>query len=265
MISPDCGLSSPVVNLQSHIDRGAKLLQLKFGHDLPLSIVDGRLNEALSRMLATGAMSWQCLMLPIGLFGYDDINGRVTINGQLTYGEQPMSWSQIDQALGFWTDRGGALEFPLSSGKLIPERFSNIQNRLNRYAAGEDTRVLWPKAPIFFDEIEPTNPHLRKWKVAQKLIRVYDLRPLLCSIPDVRIGETKATAIWDYMAANEIRQDLGGFLSLVNSGKLIKVPGIGKKLLEDIRWGLFKTLDERGERGKKERSTKKKVHQKKIV
>lgn len=248
MISPN-GLPFPRNDklILAHIRGGAKLIQVKFGHDLPGSIIDGRLNEALSRMLSTGANSWQCLLLFVGLLGYDNSKGMATINGQLSYGK-PMLWSQIDQALGFWIDRGGSIDFPLSSGKQIPERFDNIQNRLNRYASGEDTRTIWPKAPVFYDEIEPTNPHLKKWKVAQKIVVVDDLRPLLCSIPGARIGPERATAIFDYMAENNIRQCFMGFLSLVREGNLIKVPGIGKGILEAIRWGLFRTLEERNER-----------------
>lgn len=249
MVSPD-GLPLPRNDklLQLHIDSGSKLVQKKFGHDLPLSIVDGRFNEALSRMLSTGAMSWQCLVSFVGLLGCDQ-NGMATINGQLTYGKQPMEWSHIDQAINYWMERGG-IYYNLPSGKLIPEFLRNTQQRLNKYASGEDTRTIWPKAPVFYEEIEPTNPHLKKWKVAQKLIVVDDLRALLCTIPGARVGPERATAIFEHMEANDIRQDFMGFLGLVRDGGLLKVPGIGKGILEAIRWGLFRTKEERDERKK---------------
>ncbi len=245
MVSPD-GLPFPRTDkfLQLHIDNGAKLVQIKFGHDLPSSIVDGRLNEALSRMQATGAMISQCCLLFIGLLGYDSGKGMVTINGQLTYGKRPMTWYQVDCAIERWIDRGGSYN-PLSSGKLIPVRLSGIQDRVNEYAVGKITKKIIIKPPVFTKTIEPTNPHLRKWKVAQKIEIQNDLRSLLCSIPGAKIGPERADAIFDHMKENNIRQCFMSFLSLVREGDLVKVPGIGIKTLDAIRWGLFKTLEER--------------------
>lgn len=249
MISPD-GLPFPRNDklILSHIKGGAKLIQIKFGHDLPSSIVDDRLKEALSRMLNTGAMTWQCLLLFVGTIGRDDAKGMATINGQLTYGNQPLLWWYVDQAIGYWIERGGSY-YNLPSGRLIPEHFANTQQRLNMHMSKENNeRIIWPRAPIFYDEIEPRNPHLKKWKVAQKLIMVDDLRPLLCTIPGARIGHERATAIFDYMKAHNIRMDFMGFLDLVREGDLIKVPGIGEGTLEAVRWGLFRTLEERNEK-----------------
>jgi hypothetical protein len=249
MVSPS-QLPSPVNELLvlSHIKSGAKLLQLKFGHDLPSSIVDGRLNEALVRMLSCGAMHWQCGLLFIGLLGYDDTKGMATINGQLSYGNQPMRWSQVDQTLGFWTDRGGYLEFPLASGKQLPERLANIQNRLDRYAEGETTRKIWPKAPVFYEEIQSDNPTMREWRIGQKLVIIDDLRPLLCTIPGARIGPERATAIFNWMKENDIRQDFLGFMDIVRDSRILEVPGIGKGIQEAIRWGLFRTTEERNDK-----------------
>jgi hypothetical protein len=232
----------------SHIRGGAKLIQLKFGHDLPSSIIDGRLNEALSRMLGAGAMPWQCLLLFIGMIGRDSVKGMVTVNGQLTYGNKPMQWEQVQAALNFWTERGGSIDFPLSSGKLIPLHFDLHQDHIDRFVSGEDTRKIWPKSPVFYDEIQPVNPHLKEWKIAQKLIIIDDLRPLLCAIPGARIGPERATAIWSYMEKQGIRQCFMGFLSIVRDESILNAPGIGKGTLKAIRWGLFRTLEERNER-----------------
>lgn len=251
MISPD-GLPFPRNDklILTHITNGAKLIQIKFGHDLPGSIVDGRLNEALSRMLKTGANSWQCLLLFVGTIGRDDTKDMVTINGQLTYGKQPLLWWYIDQAIGYWLERGG-IYYNLPSGKMIPEHLANTQQRINKHVSGDsDVKLIWPKAPVFYDQIEPTNPYLKKWKVAQKIVVVDDLRALLCTIPGARIGPSLSTAIFDYMKEKNIRQCFMGFLSLVREGDLLNVPGIGKGTLEAIRWGLFKTLEERNKREK---------------
>lgn len=248
MISP-AGLPFPRNDklILLHIKNGAKLIQIKFGHDLPGSIVDGRLNEALSRMLAVGAMSWQCLLLFVGLLGRDDTKGLVTINGQLTYGKSPMKWEQVQAALNFWVERGGSLDFPLSSGRLLPIHFDLHQKHIDRFTSGEDTKVVWPKIPVFYDEIEPVNPHLKKWGVAQKLVLVDDFRNMLRNIPGTRIGPERATAILNYMKANKIHQSFNGFLDIVRDESILKVDGIGKGTLNTIRWGLFRTLEERRE------------------
>jgi hypothetical protein len=55
------------------------------------------------------------------------------------------------------------------------------------------------------------------------------------------------------MKENGVRQDLVGLLDIINDERILEVPGIGKKILDDMRlddmrWGLFATLEER-ERG----------------
>ena len=256
MISPD-GLPFPANDnlILAHIRGGAKLIQIKFGHDLPSSIVDGRLNEALSRMQSTNAETWQCLLLFIGLIGCDYISGKVTINGQLTYGRNPMTWYQIDCAIERWIDRGGNYN-PLSSGKLIPVRFSGIQDRVNEYSAGKTIKKIMIKPPIFTEIIEPTNSHLRKWKIAQKIVVIDDFRVMLCSIPGVKIGIERATAIFNYMDKNKIHMSFAGFLAIVRDGSIVNVPGIGKGILASIRQGIFETLEKREAGNGKEKRKK---------
>lgn len=249
MVSPD-GLPRPSNDalINHHIREGAKLIQVKFGHDLSASIVDrkrnaaGRLNEALSRMLKTGAMPWQSLLLFIGIFSYDATQGMATINGQLSYTDPPLTWKSIQAALTFWTERGGSLDFPLASGNLLGEHLEIHQNHVNRFRAGEKDKVLWPGKPIFYDG--PNND----WFAAQELKQMDDLRVLLCAIPDAKIGPEKATAILEYMRENGYREDFGGFIQLLNDGKFIEVPGIGKKIDDNARWGLWRTKEERAAR-----------------
>jgi hypothetical protein len=127
-------------------------------------------------------------------------------------------------------------------------------NHLNQFYSGKNNiRELYLKPPTFYREIEPKNPHLKKWKVARKLVVIDDLRPLLCAIPGCRIGPAKATAIFEYMAENNIRQDFAGFTDMLKGSKpeLLKVPGIGKKIVNDIQWGLWHTLEEREKRNDK--------------
>jgi hypothetical protein len=246
MISPD-GLPRPNNDklIEYHVKSGAKLIQLKFGHDLASSIVDrkrnkaGRLNEALSRMLRIGAMPWQALLLFIGIFSYDSTKGMATINGQLSYTDPPLPWKSVQAALTLWTERGGGLDYPLASGKLIAEHLSIHQDHINRWRNGEGAKIIWPGKPIFYDG--PNDD----WFTAQELKTMDDLRVLLCAIPDAGIGPERATAILEHMQSQGMREDFGAFLELLNSGMLIKVPGIGKRTVDNILWGLWRTKAER--------------------
>lgn len=251
MVSPD-GLPLPRDDklLQLHIDNGAILEQYKFGHDLIGSIIDGRLNESLARMQAIGAMISQCRLTFVGLLGYDNTKGYATINGQLSYGKCPILWLQVDAAIQRWIDRGGSYH-PLASGKQIPLRLAGIQKRVNEYYNGKTSKEIWPEKLKQTEIIEPTNPYLRKWKVAQRIKKIDDLRPMLRQIPGARIGEEKANAIWQYMESNGIRQDWYGFNDMLKGLKpeILNVKGIGKTLVNNIQWGLGHTLEERELRG----------------
>lgn len=124
MISPD-GLP-PIKNetmIKYHISQGAKLIQVKFGHDLPSSIVDGRLNESLLKMSSTDAQYWQCLLLFIGTLKSDNV-GMATIDNELTYTDRPMTWKQVQGALTSWAEREGSLDFPPSIWRINTRTFS---------------------------------------------------------------------------------------------------------------------------------------------
>lgn len=248
MISPD-GLPTPITDkfLQLHIDSGAKLVQIKYGHDLPTSKTDGRLNDQQYRMLSIGANPWQCELLFIGLFSFDATDEMAIINGQLTYG-QPMKWDSLDHAINYWIERGGSFYF-IPSGKLLPRHLINTQTRINAYVNDKDVKTMWPVIPAFYEEIEPKNPYMKNWKVGQRLEIIEDIRTVFCAIPGARIGPVKATAILDYMKENGIRQDLTGFYKMMSGdAEMLKVPGIGPKLYQAMYWGLWRTLEERNER-----------------
>jgi len=242
MVSPDDLPPARESLIKFHIAQGAKLMQWKIGHDLPSSIVDGRLNEALSRMLSVGAQSWQCLLSFVGSLKSE--SGMAIIDGQSTYTDHPMTWKQIQSALTFWAERGGTLDFPLNSGKLISEHLAIHQNHINRFRQGEKERIAWPKLPILYDEIE--NADLSKeWIEAQTIKPIDDIRNLIRYIPDCRIGPKMAMAIGAYMKENNIRLDWSGFMSLLQDDKILEVPGVGKKTLDNILWGLYRTKEER--------------------
>lgn len=250
MVSPS-GLPRPINDalLAMHIQQGAKLIQVKFGQDLTASITDGRLTEALSRMLKSKAQSWQALLLFVGHLGYDSTQGMATIDGQLSYGSVPMTWKAAQGALIFWVERGGSIDFPLPVGELMTEHLNLHQAHLDRFKGGEDTKTLWPTKPAYYEHIEATTgDSISQWKAAQNLKRIEDVRVLLCAIPDAGIGPERATAILEFMREKSIREDFAGFLKLLENKSLLQVPGIGKKILDKVLWGLWRTKAERDSR-----------------
>jgi hypothetical protein len=254
MISPD-GLPFPRNDemILLHIRAGAKLIQVKFGHDLPGSIIDSRLNEALARMQDCGAHPWQCLLLFVGTIGCDYTSAKVTINGQLTYGKKQMTWYQVDCAIDRWIDRGGSFN-PLADGRLIPVRFIGIQNRVNEYQQ-KQTKTIMVKPAKFEEVIDPVNSHLKRWGIAQKIVVINDFRQTICAIPGVRIGQEKANAIYDYMESNNVHMSFSGFLSIVDDGSIVNVPGIGEGLLNAIKNGLYNVKEENDYKKKRNKKT----------
>lgn len=247
MVSPD-NLPLPVPDriLSFHINEmGAKLIQVKWGHDLTGSI-SGRLNESLDRMLKIGAMPWQSLLLFIGVLFEDEQTGNTTINNQMTYGHA-IKWKNLDSALMFWTERGGCIDFPLMSGKHLLPRLEGHENHLNRFRNGEDTKTVWPTKPVLYEETVKSNisnPLLeREWKVAQKLKVRDDIAVLWSFLPG--IGSGKAADIYNWMGHHNVRQDWNGFMDILRDRRILQIKGVGKRTIEKIEWYLFRTKEER--------------------
>lgn len=249
MVSPT-GLPKPINDnlLAMHIQQGAKLIQVKFGHDLVASIPDGRLTESLSRMLKSGAQAWQSLLLFVGHLGYDSTQGIALIDGQIPFMDVPLTWRAVQGALLFWVERGGGIDFPLPSGDLILEHLSLHQSHIDRFKSGETTKTQYPAKPAFYEDIAGDSNTPAYWQAAQKLERIEDIRVLMCAIPGANIGPERATAILEFMRENGIREDWGGFMKLVAEGEkplLSEAPGIGPKTVNKVLWGLFRTKEER--------------------
>lgn len=228
----------------TNIRLGAMLIQIKFGHDLPMSIMDDRIKEAQSRMESVGAQPLQRELLNIGLYSRDDTAGYATVNGQLTYGNRPMRWIDMDASNLYWVIRGGFVWW-LSSGKFVADHFANVQAIVDLCAADEAIREYFPKLDVYYEEIESSNPILRKWGVGQKLTRVEDLRRIINAIPGAKVGPERAKAIYDWMAENGIKRDIYGLIEIVKNGRILEVPGIGKNTAEAMSRGLFMTSEER--------------------
>jgi hypothetical protein len=241
LIAPSKFMAISDVSLLPYaISHGSKLIQLKFGHDIAGSIIDRRLPRSLSKMLSLGAQSWQSVLQFIGIFGCSfDNNMMATINGQLSYTDPPMSWHSIDEAFGWWIERGGSLGFPISSPKLLPEKLRGYQNRIDVCIA-KPMKMEYPQKPAFYKEIEESSNFIvQEWQAAQKLERVEDLRQVLCALPKVRIGPEKAQAIYDWMIKNDIIPNLNSFIQIVNNGWITEVKGIGPKLEEKMKEAIY--------------------------
>jgi ERCC4-type nuclease len=235
MVSPD-GLPHPSENLETHILSGAKLIQVKFGQDIAASIVDGRLDEQLARMQALPTHWWQRILLFVGIFSYDATKGMATINGQLSYTNPPLAWRNMQGMFIAWAE-GGALDFPLASGKLMKNHLELHQMHANYiYKHGGREKIIMPKPERFIVGLPHPNSLIREWQARQTRL-INDIRTILCAIPDAHIGPDKATAIFDYMAEHSISQNLDGLLGMVIGKKpeLLKVDGIGKKTVEAIK------------------------------
>jgi len=240
MVSPD-GLPSPIEDLEAHILAGGKLIQIKFGQDIGASIVDGRLDEQLARMQALPTHWWQRILLFVGIFSYD-----ATINGQLSYTNPPLAWRNVQGMFIAWSE-GGALDFPLASGKLIKSHLELHQMHVNYiYKHGGREKLIIPKPERFIIGLPNPNSLIQEWQARQVKL-VNDIRTLLCAIPDAHIGPDKATTIFTHMAEHDIPQNLDGLLGMVIGKKpeLMRVNGIGEKTVEAVKVIFGKLIEER--------------------
>ena len=236
MISPDIGLPNPLTKswIKKHIEAGAHLIQIKIGHDLPQSIQDDRIKESQSKMLQTGAMPWQCILLPICILTLDK-NGLALINKQHTHG-QKMTWKQIKSALSTWRLRGGSVEFPLSSGKQLDEQLMIYQHQIDKIIIDKQTeRIYYPKNPAYYEEITvdtDIDPVTREWFNAQNLVTVDDSRNGMMAFP--KMGSERVKLIWDWMGESAA---LDTFIGTLYDKTILQVPGIGEGLWKSwLKW-----------------------------
>jgi len=235
MVSPDIGLPNPSTELwiEKHIESGALLIQVKIAHDLTQSIEDDRMKNSLSKMLQTGAMPWQCILLFIGFVGYSEES--VLINKQAPHGRK-MTWGQVDSALNLWQLRGGSITFPLPSGKRLNEKLENYQRIINKIIVDKETeRLFYPITPAYIEEITvdtDIDPVTKEWFNAQNLVTITDSRNGMMSFPDMGIERVKS--IWEWMGE---LASLDTFIGSLYNREVLQVSGIGEGLWEKwIRW-----------------------------
>lgn len=241
MISPVDDYPSPITPTlaKKHIVEGASLVQIKFGQDMVASILDGRINEAIDRMLGLGAMTWQSLILEIGIFSEKD--GKLLINKSPAHGIREHQNYLIAKQMYI---KRGVTVINVPGGRYlntwIEAEVKAIQNSLDR-----PVEAIYPFSPLFYEEdITPRdhesvtddkvlNPFLKEWDQMQRLKIVKDIRLTFRTIPG--IGDEIATRIYNYLSETNRVQNWYGFMGMVEDGSILNVEGIGKGKLIKIR------------------------------
>lgn len=243
IISPINNFPDPITRTlaKRHIVEGASLVQIKFGQDMIASILDGRINEAIDRMLSLGAMTWQCIVLEIGIFSEKD--GKLLINKSPSYGIKEYRNYLIAKQM--YIKRGVAV-INIPGGRYltpwIETEAKAIQNSLDR-----PVEAVYPFSPLFYEEdVTPRNhegiandktlnPLLREWDQMQRLEIVNDIRLTFRTIPG--IGDELATRIYNYLGETNRAQNWYGFIGMIEDGSILNVEGVGKgKLIKAREW-----------------------------
>ncbi len=232
-------MPSTNILLQIHLKAGASLVQNKFDHDLVASIFDGRFKDSQYRMLATGAIPWQCVLLFVGFTSLNE-QGELLINnsrpvdvigGKARYFDDVKS---IYYHKSLWQKRGGRFETMLARdmpGWLEADLKSTLT------CQNEPEKLIYShRVPISREELsvgdDPT-PIEKEWLVAQKLTMVKGLRELLRGLDG--INTKRAQSIWQYLRDSDHPQNWYGFHEILQSGEITKIEGIGDKITENIR------------------------------
>lgn len=243
MISPVNNLPNPITKTlaKKHIVEGASLIQIKFGQDMVASILDGRINEAIDRMLSLGAMTWQCLVLEVGIFSEKD--GKLLINKSPAYGIKEYRNYLIAKQMYI---KRGVTMVSIPGGRYlapwIEAETKAISNCLDR-----PVEAVYPFSPLFYEEdITPRdhesvandktlNPFLREWNDMQRLKIVNDIRLTFRTIPGV--GSELATRIYQYICEFSSGEGCSfyDFIGIITSEDILKVEGVGKGKLDKIK------------------------------
>ena len=250
MVSPS-GLPSPKTDflLRKHIEAGARLVQIKFGHDLMASILDGRLKTSQMRMKLAGAAPWQRRLLFIGFVSHDEA-GELYINNSHIYGSKTFKYQHYLGQVEGWFGGGGQWQelYPPTD---LPLWLSMQEKALDNFRDNPQVNI-WPTSPVLYEEeledFDNTSFIQREWSEAQKTTLVDDIRVTWATMPG--LGSKRANDVFMWMGENGVRQDMKGLMGILEDKRISEVPGVGGKTMEKIGWWLFRTKEEREENGK---------------
>jgi hypothetical protein len=220
MISPVNLPVAPAL-IHEHLKKGAIFVQIKRGHDLVSSILDGRMHKSLAHMQAAGAKQSQCVLLFLGQLAC--VRGRAVINGTecLINGEE--SYWQVKAALSKWWKRGGVVE-ELPRTSLFPEWTVMTERHLIEFAE-HPKYVFMPDDRLFLpDHNDPL----------QELIEVKDWRRTMATFP--QLGPKRLAALIEEMKKSGAQMNLLTALTwLTTRETCLKVPGFGLSMLRTAR------------------------------
>lgn len=215
-------------NIQSHLNAGALMLQCKHGRDFDGSVLSGRLSEASARMRTLEAEAYQRGLLITGNF--ENRGGHLYINGDRSM----LTWDAYKGALNAWIIRGGAV-YPIID---ISELQRTIDLLASKLFVG-DPFISKPTPQRKRKFVQPKTFH-KGMKFSERMrmhagadIAPTDLRHLLVNIDG--LSDKTVQGIWELMKAESVSMTMGGFLSLLQSDMLLKVPGIGKATNNKIK------------------------------
>jgi hypothetical protein len=203
--------------LSKHLESGALLVQIKRGHDLVSSIIDGRLLKSIATMRTLKARPWQCILLFVGMIWMQD--GKTVINGQPVHLKTTEPYWAIKSALSRWGKRGGIVE-TVDRVAQIPE-WVQMQERILIDMKEDPILKLYSKPDTVF---EPDDP-------LQEVIYINDWRKTLLTLPGIGIKKVDALMEWAGDACT-----LWEALHFLSTQPLaVQIPGIGKGTVESIR------------------------------
>jgi hypothetical protein len=209
--------------IQSHLDAGAALIQVKNSRDFDASVIDQRLFEAILRMNTWDSYQHQNGLLITGDFQI--IKNHLYIDGH----RSRITASSYLGALNSWVVRGGVV-YPTINVHDI-QLFIDL---LGQKLFIKDPFIQAP-TPRPRKKFKPQKKFSKGMTLRQKArlvgqgIDEYDLRHILINFDGLTTKHVDK--IWTMLT----EKTMSGFIALVLSEDFIKIKGIGPKTVKKIR------------------------------
>lgn len=225
MLTP-VGLPITESMIPKHIERGAVLIQLKFGRDLTSSLGD-RMKESLWRMRETGARQGQCVLMYVGTLGCNR-DGYAAINGKV---QRPRrKYEAVMSAIWRWCRRGGVY-LPVTRMSHLAETLKAIETDIAR-----DSETFWPTKPnteMFTDDPLEALEKIDDWRVPfsmlSKLVGPVRATALRNAMLEAGAADIFCQALLWTSAPKEVRNEM----------KLPRIPGWGEKTFDSVSKAVF--------------------------
>lgn len=216
-------LSMPVTEtlLPKHIEKGALLVQLKFGADL-LSSMGDRMRECIARMRETGAQQHQCVLMFVGQL--DSKKGMARVDGYIV--KPKRKYEAVNRALWRWKMRGGVTHEIHNEYKFV----TCLMQMAADIGMGGTTIEVWPTAPDPADFAD---------SLLQEVKPVKDWRITLATYPGV--GPVRANALAKAMKEAGMAPELCSAEQWATAprGYRKKIPGWGDVTFDKCRAWYF--------------------------